>query len=258
MQSSPARGAAERGLVAVSNGEAGKAQTLPVRGATQDLPALPYARAEAEAVAALSPGKATVLSDAGATEPAVLKLAGDAGKLHFAVHSVFNPVTPLDSGLVLRPVTGSSEAATDGFLQAWEIFDGWRIQSELVTLSACDTGLGERVADEGLVGLTRAFQYAGAKNVVASLWSVSDRSTAELMIRFYRELARGEPADPRAPGRTTLDAARARASRHHARDARCRRPGRTNAVPVQGYAESPGPRSRCMAGAGSVKYPFWT
>jgi CHAT domain-containing protein len=64
-----------------------------------------------------------------------------------------------------------------------------------VTLSACETALGAEVAGEGIVGLTRAFQYAGARSVLASLWSVADLSTAELMRRFYRRLQSGAPAD---------------------------------------------------------------
>jgi CHAT domain-containing protein len=57
-------------------------------------------------------------------------------------------------------------------------------------LSACQTGLGKEIKGEGLVGLTRAFMYAGAPRVIVSLWSVSDRATASLMGRLYREMLR--------------------------------------------------------------------
>ena len=87
------------------------------------------------------------------------------------------------------------EAGENGLLQAWEIFEQVRLDAELVTLSACQSGLGTEVAGEGLIGLTRAFQYAGARSVLASLWSVSDLSTAELMARFYRALRKGQPKD---------------------------------------------------------------
>jgi|ERR1051326_4316810 hypothetical protein len=60
------------------------------------------------------------------------------------------------------------------------------LKAELVVLSACDTGLGKDVKGEGLVGLTRGFLYAGARDVVASLWKVEDGATAELMGHFYR------------------------------------------------------------------------
>jgi CHAT domain-containing protein len=63
-----------------------------------------------------------------------------------------------------------------------------RLSADLVVLSACQTGLGTEIRGEGLVGLTRGFMYAGAPRVVASLWEVQDRSTAELMVRFYRAM----------------------------------------------------------------------
>ena len=72
----------------------------------------------------------------------------------------------------------------DGFLRAYEVYN-LRLQADLVVLSACQTALGEDVRGEGLMGLTRGFMYAGAPRVVASLWRVPDRGTAELMKRFY-------------------------------------------------------------------------
>ena len=88
-----------------------------------------------------------------------------------------------------------SEGQANGLLQAWEIFEQMRIDADLVTLSACETGLGKEMGGEGLIGLTRAFQYAGARSVLASLWSVGDESTAELMTRFYRHLRAGKTKD---------------------------------------------------------------
>ena len=85
--------------------------------------------------------------------------------------------------------------ADDGLLHAWEIFESVRTNADLVTLSACETGLGKTVSGEGMIGLVRAFQYAGARNIVASLWRVSDRSTATLMNAFYGELASGARKD---------------------------------------------------------------
>ena len=67
-----------------------------------------------------------------------------------------------------------------------------RLDADLVTLSACDTGLGKVLGGEGLLGLTQAFRYAGARTVLASLWSVSDASTSELMRRFYGSLKQGQ------------------------------------------------------------------
>ena len=80
-------------------------------------------------------------------------------------------------------------------LQAWEVFESVRLDADLVTLSACETALGREMGGEGLVGLVRAFHYAGARAVLASLWAVSDRSTAELMQAFYARLRAGTPKD---------------------------------------------------------------
>jgi len=76
---------------------------------------------------------------------------------------------------------------TDGFLHLQDIFN-LNLPAELVVLSACETGLGQDVKGEGLVGLTRGFMYAGAKRVVVSLWSVNDTATSELMKRFYQQM----------------------------------------------------------------------
>jgi len=70
-----------------------------------------------------------------------------------------------------------------------------RIDADLVTLSACDSGLGKEAGGEGLLGLTRAFEYAGARSVLASLWRVEDTATLELMTRFYTHLSGGETKD---------------------------------------------------------------
>jgi CHAT domain-containing protein len=88
------------------------------------------------------------------------------------------------SGIVLS-MFDEKGSPQDGFLRAHEIFN-LKLPAELVVLSACQTGLGKEVKGEGLVSLTRGFMYAGAPRVVVSLWSVDDRATAELMVRFYR------------------------------------------------------------------------
>jgi CHAT domain-containing protein len=73
----------------------------------------------------------------------------------------------------------------DGFLRFYDIYN-LKLNADLVVLSACQTALGKEVQGEGLIGLTRGFMYAGAPRVVASLWRVDDRATAELMKRFYQ------------------------------------------------------------------------
>jgi len=80
----------------------------------------------------------------------------------------------------------------NGFLRLYDIYN-LRLASDLVVLSACRTALGGEIKGEGLIGLTRGFLYAGAPRVVATLWEVDDRTTSELMKRFYEGmLARGE------------------------------------------------------------------
>ena len=73
----------------------------------------------------------------------------------------------------------------EGFLYFHEIFNLNLLETELVVLSACDSGKGKAESGEGFVGITRGFMYAGAEKLVVSLWSVDDKSTAELMKRFY-------------------------------------------------------------------------
>jgi len=104
--------------------------------------------------------------------------------VHFATHGLINERKPDFSSIVLSQDTEPKE---DGFLQAAEIFN-LKLQADLVVLSACQTGLGKMVRGEGMMGLTRAFMYAGAPSVVVSLWSVSDVSTSKLMEKFYQNL----------------------------------------------------------------------
>jgi CHAT domain-containing protein len=78
--------------------------------------------------------------------------------------------------------------AEDGFLEVSEI-SNLDLDSDLVVLSACQTGRGQLLSGEGILGLSRAFLHAGARSVVVSLWNVSDVSTAQLMKSFYRNMA---------------------------------------------------------------------
>ncbi|GAB5554197.1 MAG: hypothetical protein Sapg2KO_37880 [Saprospiraceae bacterium] len=67
-----------------------------------------------------------------------------------------------------------------------------RLNADLVALSACQTGIGKITTGEGILGLSRAFKYAGAKNLVVSLWKVADNSTADLMTHFYEKHLSGK------------------------------------------------------------------
>ncbi|TMA61499.1 MAG: CHAT domain-containing protein, partial [Deltaproteobacteria bacterium] len=88
-------------------------------------------------------------------------------------------------------LAGGADDTYDGFLQMSEIFN-LRLNADLVVLSACDTGKGKLRRGEGIVGLTRAFMYAGTHSVVASLWQVNDQSTSRFMECFYRNLKEGQ------------------------------------------------------------------
>jgi CHAT domain-containing protein len=165
------------------------------RGGDEDWPRLPESRREAERLAQLAGSTTRLFIGADATEAAAKRSGSGTRHLHFATHAFLDPVSPLDSALVLAPSPAQGVARDNGLLQAWEVVQDLRLDADLVTLSACESGAGAVVADEGMLGLTRAFQIAGARAVVASLWKVSDRETMELMARFYSELMRGAPAD---------------------------------------------------------------
>jgi CHAT domain-containing protein len=149
-----------------------------------DLPPLIFAAREAQTIASLYQNQPLLGEDA--TESAVWKRASQTGVLHLAAHGSYNPHNPLYSAIALAP-----DAANDGRLEVHEIYGLDLTQVDLVVLSACQTQLGQLSAGDELIGLTRAFVFAGAPTVVASLWSVDDEATALLMERFYTHLREG-------------------------------------------------------------------
>jgi CHAT domain-containing protein len=108
--------------------------------------------------------------------------------LHFATHGLINNQHPELSGVVLSLVDERGRPQ-NGFLRLYDIYN-LKLEADLVVLSACQTALGKEVKGEGLVGLTRGFMYAGAPRVVASLWQIDDRATAEFMGQFYEAMLR--------------------------------------------------------------------
>ncbi|HSS52913.1 MAG TPA: CHAT domain-containing protein [Thermoanaerobaculia bacterium] len=160
-----------------------------------DFSPLPAARDEVQRIVQLFPGKTKAYLDTEAREESVKSLPHDTRILHFATHATLDEFFPLNSAVVLSIPENFEESQDDGLLQAWEIFEQVRLDADLVVLSACESGLGKEMGGEGLIGLTRAFQYAGARSVMASLWKISDRTTAELMVRFYKHLKDGLPKD---------------------------------------------------------------
>lgn len=154
---------------------------------------LPFSRREAEELATTFPGAHLYLGQEASEENA--KSIHQARILHFATHAFLDDRTPLDSALVLTLPEALSAGRENGLLQVWEVLESVRLDADLVVLSACETALGREQSGEGLIGLTRAFHFAGARSVLASLWSVADQVTAELMARFYRHLAAGRATD---------------------------------------------------------------
>ncbi len=142
---------------------------------------LEYAQREAAEIAEIRP-KSKVFVRKEATEGALRKYCKDYSYLHFATHGQFNPDAPLKSALLLAP-----DAKYNGMLTVDKIYS-LNLDVELVTLSACETGLSEIANGDDLVGLTRGFLYAGSSSIVASLWKVDDLATGELMTCFYSEL----------------------------------------------------------------------
>lgn len=159
------------------------------------LPSLPGTGREVSAIAGRYPkAEVKIYQGAEANEKNVRnnRLVERARWLHFASHGLVDERQPELSGLFLTPTGADGD---DGLLQVYEIFN-LSLRADLVVLSACETGLGKEVTGEGLVGLTRAFLYAGAPSVVVSLWRVRDDTAPELMIGLYDGLDRlGDKAE---------------------------------------------------------------
>jgi CHAT domain-containing protein len=154
-------------------------------GVTQ-LARLNFSRREADVIRGLvPPAERLTALDFDANRTTILEPAlRDYRIVHIATHGLVNSLHPELSGLVFSLVDPNGRPR-DGFVKSYELYK-LRLNADLVVLSACQTALGEQIRGEGLIGLTRPFMYAGAPRVVASLWQVPDRATAELMALFYR------------------------------------------------------------------------
>lgn len=163
-----------------------------------DLSRLPFSRQEATAITSLlSKENYQQFLDFDADYDLLTKGKLANNKiLHFATHSIINNDYPELSGIVLSLVDREGNPK-NGFLQLQEIYN-LKFSANLVVLSACQTALGKEVKGEGLVGLTRGFMYAGAKQIIASLWKVDDRATAELMKYFYQNLLKNNQSPSNA------------------------------------------------------------
>jgi CHAT domain-containing protein len=154
------------------------------------IPRLPFTLQEADQILRVAPDPSN-LRAVGFQASRATAIGGQLSQfryLHFATHGYLDTERPSLSALVLSQID-EKQQPQDGFLRVNDIYNA-RMPAELVVLSACQTGLGQEVRGEGLMGLTRAFLYAGAPRVVVSLWNVNDRATAGLMTGFYRAMLR--------------------------------------------------------------------
>ncbi|MBU0674318.1 MAG: CHAT domain-containing protein, partial [Proteobacteria bacterium] len=142
---------------------------------------LPGAEEEARAIANKIP-ETRLFTRGEATETTVKDLSSQYRYLHLATHGTFDAAHPLSSGLYM-----AKDGTNDGILSVGELYE-LSIPADLVTLSACETGLGKVANGDDVVGFTRGFLYAGTSSIVSSLWQVDDQATSLLMQNFYDNL----------------------------------------------------------------------
>jgi CHAT domain-containing protein len=147
---------------------------------------LPFSREEAKAIADIA-GQRGVFQATDFEASRATALDGALRNhriIHFATHGVVDTQRPALTGLVLSQLDEHG-VPQNGYVRLTDIYN-MRLDADLVVLSACQTALGKEIKGEGVVGIARAFMYAGAPRVVATLWEVNDAATAELMKLFYR------------------------------------------------------------------------
>jgi CHAT domain-containing protein len=178
--------------------EQSTASPQPVIADTEDLtrsagdagltgfPRLIYSRQEAEAISRLFPAaEQWSAMDFDANLDAVRNLDWSQFTIaHFSTHALLDTIHPDLSGIVLSLVDKEGHPR-DGFVRVRDIYN-MRIPADLVVLSACRTALGKEIRGEGVVGLARAFSYAGSQRILATLWDVNDHATSDLMADVYR------------------------------------------------------------------------
>ena len=207
------------------------AKAAPVDGLRSGEPGLDglrrlrFSRQEADEIARLAEtdAKLEAVDFAANRKLATSDELGQYRVVHFATHGIINNDHPELSGIVLSLVDEKGQPQ-NGFLRLYDLYN-LKLSADLVVLSACQTALGKEIRGEGLVGLTRGFMYAGAPRVIASLWQVDDRASAELMKRFYQATL-GQKLRPAA----ALRAAQSSMSK----DPRWRQPSYWAAFTIQG------------------------
>jgi CHAT domain-containing protein len=181
------------------NGTAGEFRFTVVRdhSALAALPRLEGTRAEVTSIAAVAKSPTVMLGE-DASEKELVRMVengtiGEFGSIHIATHALIDDRRPELSALVLSQVglpdplesAMKKERIIDGLVTAREIIREWNLSADIVTLSACETGLGMKAGGEGYIGFSHAFFQAGAKSLLVSLWKVEDNATSLLMKKFY-------------------------------------------------------------------------
>ncbi|HEX8150671.1 MAG TPA: CHAT domain-containing protein [Pyrinomonadaceae bacterium] len=211
------RGGRERVLLAFGNPSLGRRTVELVQSVYRDerLGPLPEAEREVRALEQFyTPSRSRVYVREEAREERIKAEVGDYRVLHFATHGVLDDRNPMYSHVVLSQAeAGGTE---DGLLHAWEVMK-LNLKADLVVLSGCQTARGRVGAGEGVIGMEWALFVAGSPTAVLSLWKVESSSTAELMVRFHRNLTM------RGAGRRKAEALRA-ASLELLKDERFRHP----------------------------------
>ena len=148
---------------------------------------LPNSEKEVKNISHLIGGSPHVFIGQNATEKIFKEEASDYKIIHLASHFEINDYDPLYSRVAFSQKNDSVE---DGYLQTYEVFD-LHLNADLVVLSACNTALGKLSKGEGIIGMSRAFLYAGVPSMVVSLWNVEDEATSLIMGYFYKNLKQG-------------------------------------------------------------------
>jgi CHAT domain-containing protein len=173
-------------------GETGSSRGMPSQaaspGETAQLQRLPATAHEARSIIKLvEPGQSLLALGFEANRESVMQAnLGDYRIVHFATHGLIDSRYPALSSLSFSQFDKNGKPL-DGSLRLHDIYK-LKLNADLVTMSACSTALGREIAGEGLTGLTQGLMYSGSRSVLASLWQVPDRATAELMKRFYQNL----------------------------------------------------------------------
>jgi len=171
--------------------------------------ALPFSESEAEQIKIIhSPAKVCTGQDA--NEPAFLEAAAQQRVVHLASHAFVDTSWDAFSGIVLA---AASDTLNDGVLMGFEIAD-LQLSCDLVTLSACETGQGQFIEGESVLGLPRLFLGAGAQSVLMTLWPVHDEFASELMPKFYEQFLRRNLSKAGALAKAKSTLLNAEKSRH--------------------------------------------